>query len=256
MNEPWGASPRTHERLGSLYDLSQFSPSQPPSPSPFSTSRSASPLSFPSSLSSQFQQHQQSETMHTPPSLAGGNVLRLSVEPPTPERFRELVASPGKGERHIRMTETLRSRTHRWADGRFGDSLIGQQDDGELHQDPEQDQEHHGAVISRPATPLPQRLLNTFDAVVDTISARPEFEGTARRSLLLPTPTPAPADTLHAGEGEKKKGARLGAVLLELWLWLQFAVIILVFLWAMARRGPKAVLGDAQHRRVSSERVR
>ncbi|TFK28937.1 hypothetical protein FA15DRAFT_678064 [Coprinopsis marcescibilis] len=43
-------------------------------------------------------------------------------------------------------------------------------------------------------------------------------------------------------------GGKWGTVLLELWLWLQFAVIIFVFLFAMAKRGPKAVLADAEQR--------
>ncbi|KAF7792924.1 hypothetical protein EIP86_004026 [Pleurotus ostreatoroseus] len=38
-------------------------------------------------------------------------------------------------------------------------------------------------------------------------------------------------------------------LLLEVWLWLQFAVVVMVFLWAMARRGPKSVLEDAERRR-------
>ena len=41
-------------------------------------------------------------------------------------------------------------------------------------------------------------------------------------------------------------------VIFELWLWLQFCIIILVFLWAMAKRGPKNVLEDAEKRRVST----
>lgn len=34
--------------------------------------------------------------------------------------------------------------------------------------------------------------------------------------------------------------------ILEIWLWLQFSIVIMVFLWAMARRGPKSVLEDAE----------
>ena len=45
-------------------------------------------------------------------------------------------------------------------------------------------------------------------------------------------------------------------LLLEVWLWLQFAVVIMVFLWAMARRGPKSVLEDAERRRSSTTVVR
>ncbi|KAJ8517979.1 hypothetical protein ONZ45_g4916 [Pleurotus djamor] len=41
----------------------------------------------------------------------------------------------------------------------------------------------------------------------------------------------------------------LTRVILEIWLWLQFVVIIAVFLWAMAKRGPKAVLYEAEKRK-------
>ncbi|KAK7696008.1 hypothetical protein QCA50_000648 [Cerrena zonata] len=37
--------------------------------------------------------------------------------------------------------------------------------------------------------------------------------------------------------------------ILEVWLWLQFAIVVLVFLWAMARRGPKSILHEAESRR-------
>ena len=34
---------------------------------------------------------------------------------------------------------------------------------------------------------------------------------------------------------------------LEAWLWLQFVVVVMLFLWAMAKRGPKVVL-EAERR--------
>lgn len=45
-----------------------------------------------------------------------------------------------------------------------------------------------------------------------------------------------------------------GGFVLEVWLWLQFAIIVGMFLWAMARRGPKTVLEDAERRRVDMQR--
>ena len=36
---------------------------------------------------------------------------------------------------------------------------------------------------------------------------------------------------------------------LEVWLWLQFAIVVVVFLWAMAKRGPKNVIEEAERRR-------
>jgi hypothetical protein len=74
-----------------------------------------------------------------------------------------------------------------------------------------------------------------------------------RKGVLSPK---VPADVVSSskrgamkpGDSSKKAGGGWGSVLLELWLWLQFAVIIFVFLCAMAKRGPKAVLADAENR--------
>jgi len=44
----------------------------------------------------------------------------------------------------------------------------------------------------------------------------------------------------------------VGGIMLEVWMWLQFAIIMLVFLWAMARKGPKSVLRDAERKRTMS----
>ncbi|KXN93185.1 hypothetical protein AN958_00109 [Leucoagaricus sp. SymC.cos] len=51
---------------------------------------------------------------------------------------------------------------------------------------------------------------------------------------------------------EISKPTTLGGIMVELWMWLQFAIIMLVFLWAMARKGPKSVLKDAERKRTLS----
>lgn len=57
---------------------------------------------------------------------------------------------------------------------------------------------------------------------------------------------------VDASHQSKVKKQGLAAVMLEVWLWLQFVIIIVVFLWAMAKRGPKGVLKDAERRRAMS----
>ena len=47
----------------------------------------------------------------------------------------------------------------------------------------------------------------------------------------------------------KAKSDGFVGFILEVWLWLQFAIVVLVFLWAMARRGPKSILHEAETRR-------
>jgi hypothetical protein len=57
-------------------------------------------------------------------------------------------------------------------------------------------------------------------------------------------------DTVANPSDDNPRG--VGKFIFELWLWLQFCIIILVFLWAMAKRGPKSVLDAAEKRRVST----
>lgn len=65
----------------------------------------------------------------------------------------------------------------------------------------------------------------------------------------------AKKDTAEA-EARVAKKAHTGFVgfILEVWLWLQFAIVVMVFLWAMARRGPKSVLEDAERSRRQSQK--
>ncbi|KAJ3573019.1 hypothetical protein NP233_g2696 [Leucocoprinus birnbaumii] len=55
---------------------------------------------------------------------------------------------------------------------------------------------------------------------------------------------------------EVSKSSTVGGIMLEVWMWLQFAIIMLVFLWAMARKGPKSVLKDVERKRTLSMKKR
>ena len=46
-------------------------------------------------------------------------------------------------------------------------------------------------------------------------------------------------------EAPEPKRGRAMKVVLELWLWVQFVIIIMVFLWAVTKRGPRSVLRNA-----------
>ena len=70
--------------------------------------------------------------------------------------------------------------------------------------------------------------------------AQEEEGGEADRSITL-RHDPSLADPLDG----KREGV-IGFVL-EAWLWLQFIIVIALFLWAMAKRGPKVVL-EAERR--------
>ncbi|RDB20117.1 hypothetical protein Hypma_012834 [Hypsizygus marmoreus] len=224
FKDGWGLSAgNPHLRTNSLYDLTQISAPPSPSPSPMSHQHSRSRSSI-----------HEPDALPTPMSM-GNSALRLSVEPPTPDKVPTAGRNRGDGPgnrslRYHRMSETVKSRTSKWVDGRFKDTLTGHVSLAHVGNLP---------ATSQPSTPMPQRLANAFDAVVDNVSG------------------PAGRRSTHDSEDkkvqvEKGKPRGLGAIMLEFWLWLQFAIIILVFLWAMAKRGPKSVLGEAAHRRTVS----
>ncbi|KAL4076245.1 hypothetical protein V8B97DRAFT_1923360 [Scleroderma yunnanense] len=138
-------------------------------------------------------------------------------------------------ERKRRQSATIRMRTNHWNQSRFG---------GTLRFDNRQSTD-----LSLPPTPIPQRLAHAFDAVVGTISRSnsendgpphelPGDEASARTrdgtaDSIRSRSAPVTAPQQHRG---------IVAFVLEVWLWLQFAIIIVIFVWAMARRGPKSVL--------------
>ncbi|KAG6910132.1 hypothetical protein DXG01_012891 [Tephrocybe rancida] len=233
FNDGWGLSAdKRHLRTNSLYDLTPIS--APPSPSPssghgsFDRSRNfGSP-------------HEPRDDLPTPMSMsAGTTALRLSVEPPTPDKLTvatKAQTDSAQSLRYLRMSETLRSRTNRWVDGRFKDTLTGStkvEIPVDHHDEEEQEQNP-----SQPSTPLPMRLASAFDAAVENFTGQPVSRSESGQEVT------------RASESKvEKKSKGLGAIMLEIWLWLQFAIIILVFLWAMAKRGPKSVLGETGHRR-------
>ncbi|KAF9498749.1 hypothetical protein BDN71DRAFT_357668 [Pleurotus eryngii] len=181
---------------------------------------------------------------------------------------------PGSESKHSlryrRMTQTVRSRAEKWEDGRFKETLKGL-----------------GSPPGHPAAKTVKRKKSTiagaFDVFMDAFADRidkQDDEDPALASLedisIIDFPDSPMGETgvplsacdavrlsleqedeheaaiVQASEmsSQQQRGG-LGRLMLEIWLWLQFAVIILVFLWAMARRGPKAVLYEAERRKSS-----
>jgi len=186
-------------------------------------------------------------------------INELPATPVMDSRPRLEVTSPGlQSPRYYRMSQTVRSRTDRWVRGRFSGSLVGSVDDV--------------SVPSPQPSPAPlgvsQRLAQAFESVVEGFGS-PGTEGeegvgspgpsSGRSSVTsvyedaaLPVESPPQEMPKSLVAGEKQG---LGKVVLQFWLWLQFIVIILVFLWAMARRGPKSVLLEGSDgKRTSSGR--
>ena len=85
----------------------------------------------------------------------------------------------------------------------------------------------------------------------DCSDVEPESE--TPRDAKMPPTLPATASAAGSQISRAKHSGFVGFVL-EVWLWLQFAIVVLVFLWAMARRGPKSVLEDAERSHRQSQR--
>ncbi|KAF9464829.1 hypothetical protein BDZ94DRAFT_1235041 [Collybia nuda] len=237
FNDGWGLNTGNHHlRTSSLYDLTQMS--APPSPSP-----------SPSRMSHDHSRFTSQDSEAVPTSMTVSNVaLRLSVEPPTPDKVpgTGMVSVGKQSARYHRMSQTLRSRTNRWMDGRFKDTLTGGSGIIEPHIDSDGDE-------PPPMTPLPLRLSKAFDDAIENITGHPRESDSRSRSA---SDDEGMVVDIRAEKKRSEKPSSLGSVMLELWLWLQFVIIIVVFLWAMARRGPKSVLGQPVQRRIISESAR
>ncbi|KAG9317742.1 hypothetical protein JVU11DRAFT_1959 [Chiua virens] len=146
----------------------------------------------------------------------------------------KLDSQPGSpAEKQHRKSQTIRMRAAHWKEGRFGGTLIPADKPSNLD-------------ISRPSTPVPERLANAFEAIVDTVN-RSKTE--LALSLDLRDDNRRSAEKLAVAKPPRQRG--IVAFVLEIWLWLQFAIIVIVFVWAMARRGPKSVLEEARRRKGS-----
>ncbi|KAF8213954.1 hypothetical protein K438DRAFT_1956052 [Mycena galopus ATCC 62051] len=230
--------PFVRSRHNSLYDIS-FSVS--PSPTPNN-------LSLRSRVSDARTARDQ--------SMSGSstiNALQLNVEPPSPfgNPSGTGTDTPETGslrekskDRYQRMSQTLLSRTSRWVDGRFSTKSSGSGIGAE----------------STPRPSLPQRLSTALDLVMENFTGPATVRGGEDSAAASGAASPS----VGSDEGEENtvvlsnndqesgeaKKAMIVKFVLEVWLWLQFAIIIVVFLWAMAKRGPKSVLKEADRRAV------
>ncbi|KAK7049732.1 hypothetical protein VNI00_005763 [Paramarasmius palmivorus] len=275
---PQDNGPSDHLRTSSLYDFNMLSgqadAAPSPSPSPVDFNRLGKTL-FPPS-------NDRMETPRTPTRKDGALQLQLNLEPPTPESDTQ--KSPA-AIRYRRMSQTVRARTARWVDGRFTDSVLGnptgtlkgkrnaQQvlEEITLHEKEivQSDTESVASTKTKKSTasaststsgsrPMPQRIASAFDSVVEKITGRSvSVSGSDKSRSNNPTPRnrAVSVDAIEvfvapAPPVKEKKAASFGDIVLEVWLWLQFAVIILVFLWAMAKKGPKGVLQERQRASV------
>lgn len=225
-----------HFRTPSLIDLTSLSPSlsacnalgvsdsgTPSMKDTLSFSPSSNYISAPSASSTSF-----AEQVSLQPGTWQGVHDSEPVMYSPPNALVETLA-----DKKRRKSHTIRMRTNHWTEGRFEATLLSAP-------------RKEGSVdLARPSTPVPQRLVNEF---VDTISRHRTY--TLSRSLTDDEPRTASASPVSLRQGKQPQQRRFLSFVLELWLWLQFAIVVLVFLWAMAKRGPKSVLEEAQRRKI------
>jgi hypothetical protein len=225
FGEDWGANASYHHlRASSLADLADFSRH---SPSPF-------PIQLPS---------------HAQELSESSTALQLTFEAPTPERPKTGNELETEGDqctpRYRHMSQTIRSRSNRWTDGRFMNALPGSNDDPQVSA--------KGEGNSRTFSPLPNRFATAIDTVVETLTGRGLENTAVLKNGLAEGLDDLKDEQPHAKTGrrteEKIRKKAAVAFVLEVWLWLQFAIIVLVFVWAVAKRGPKILLEDTERKR-------
>ncbi|KAH7887431.1 hypothetical protein F5I97DRAFT_1860354 [Phlebopus sp. FC_14] len=141
-----------------------------------------------------------------------------------------------------RKSQTIRMRTTRWNEGRFGGTLLPSEKCSSID-------------ISRPSTPIPERLANAFEAVVDTIKRSKSDMESSPPDTTRDDQSNSAGNTSVVLHPQRPRQGGIAAFVLEIWLWLQFVIIIVVFIWAMAKRGPKSVLEEAGRRRIESSKA-
>lgn len=221
-----------------------------------------------------------------PPELS--NSLQLAIEPPTPQKGAP-IAHPheslliGNMSPRFQQSRSLRNHNYIYREGRYTESLAPNLNlrkrfagAGSL------------SIPSRgSAGPL---FFEGFQVIMDEFDERNgSTQQESRDADVLHSPSSDPEDyadakeeldeaTTDVGFGQQAGGIKreeeeiyneenlsparsqtseiskstVGGIMLEVWMWLQFAIIMLVFLWAMARKGPKSVLRDAERKRTMS----
>lgn len=139
------------------------------------------------------------------------------------------------------LSHTISARSARWSHGRFDDVPIS---------------------TSRPPTASAPAISEIFNSAVEQVTgSSPVTVGASSQNLqVTEVNLDGPGDGSPEHPVEEREGTTKDDVqgkekekhgfVLEVWLWLQFILIILVFLWAVARRGPRSVLKEAERKRA------
>jgi hypothetical protein len=140
------------------------------------------------------------------------------------------------------LSQTISARSTRWSNWRLDDMAVSASKAPNVSS-PSITEMFQSAV--QQVTGSPSGIV--ADSPGSSQAVEVNLDESGESSPVLP---PA-EETVEDGPVENEK-ARAGFVgfVLEVWLWLQFVLIILFFIWAMARRGPRNVLKEADRKRA------
>lgn len=265
FGDDWGENAGNHHlRASSLYDLASMmksgevsSAGVSPVESPPAMPSFRLPLSNAGSESGWEDVEDRSMMTDVTPTRNKGKGLQLVIEPPTPQAnipvdnhspsFPGGLKSP-RQSRNYRLSQAVRARTNRWVEGRYADApapLI-------RRRRPTRPPVSHASRASDASMIFSE----TFDTVVRQLSfsgINPEEDEQLSEigdvdEVVHQDSNPMSVENSVVVAAAPKTDGFVGFIL-EVWLWLQFAIVVLVFLWAMARRGPKSILHEAESRR-------
>ena len=156
----------------------------------------------------------------------------LPVRPRSPKLCEDLDKTPQrmahKKDHPHRLSDTIRARTHYWVDRRFNYTTPVRRLGG-----------RHGTESGNGSAEVQITKPAVTQVAVQTVTEVEE------RNVAV-VKVDEHQSTVAVASLEPKKRSRVTRMVIELWLWVQFVVVIMVFLWAITKRGPRSVLRNAE----------
>ena len=217
-------SDHRHARTTSIFSLSALiaddsplnSTSQSPSVSKFETSPTPTPKRL----------HQRSSSMRDK-----GRTLDTTTFDKTKSQLRSRM-----------LSQTISARSTHWSDRRLGDVAISTSRSPRIS----------GPLITEMFKSAVEQVTGSSPVAVVSLPQNSQMAEVSLDELgdiSLECPDEEPTENGAKEESEKQR-TKFNGFVLEVWLWLQFVLIILVFILAVARRGPRNVLKETERKRA------
>ncbi|KAF8272029.1 hypothetical protein EI94DRAFT_1796430, partial [Lactarius quietus] len=150
----------------------------------------------------------------------------LPDEVQSPKLCQDLEKTPQsmahKTDRPRRLSDTIRARTHYWVDRRLHNTT------------PVRRLASRRGLESRNGSAEGQ--ITALKPAVAQVAVQTTTDAAESNLAVVRVDEQS---TVAVGPLEQKR-SRIMRMVIELWLWMQFIIVILVFLWAITKRGPEA----------------